>query len=223
MNIFTALRGALVLIVVGAGLGFAFNALRPDPLPWKATPKAALSLEELQSTAAVDPGQEKANTEAPVASPTTAAAETDTVPSVAVPSVSVSSVSETTPAVPDPYPDLPRSPSPVEVSLAKAKELYDRGGLLVLDARDREEYDAGHIRGAQAAPYDEMVGDSEWMEKTAKDPRPILAYCDGQGCDLSLDLALELAQYGHRRVLILEEGFPAWSDAGYPVSRGEAP
>jgi len=132
-----------------------------------------------------------------------------------------------TPATPDPpkdlYADIPESEFPIEVSTAQAKDLYDRGGLLILDARELEEYAGGHIKGAQAAPSDEMVGNIDWLDRTSGDPRPILVYCDGGDCELSLNLGFELSQSGHRKVLVYKDGYEAWSEAGHPVSTGETP
>ncbi len=123
----------------------------------------------------------------------------------------------------DLYSDIPASDLPRNVSLAKAKTFYDRGGLLVLDARDPGEYADGHIQGAVDAPYDQKAGDPDWIMKTAKDPRPILVYCDGGDCELSLDLGTVITQVGHKRVLILTDGYPGWSDAGYPTATGANP
>ena len=132
-----------------------------------------------------------------------------------------------TPATPDPprdlYADVPESEYPIEISTVQAKDLYDRGGLLVLDAREHEDYAGGHIKGAQAAPADEMVGDIDWLDMTSSDPRPILVYCDGGDCELSLNLGFELSQSGHRKILVYKDGYEAWSKAGHPVSTGETP
>ena len=123
----------------------------------------------------------------------------------------------------DLYADVPGSEYPVEVRIAKAKQLYDRGGLLVLDSREHAEYVEGHIMGAVLADADKVVADLEWMETTAADPRPILVYCDGGDCELSLDLGFEIARAGHRKVLVFVDGYPAWEEAGYPVATGDTP
>jgi rhodanese-related sulfurtransferase len=121
------------------------------------------------------------------------------------------------------YADIPEADYPFEVSLSRAKALYDRGGLIVLDAREQEEYEGGHIKGAQSAPFDLMVGDIEWLDRTAADPRPLLVYCDGTDCELSLNLGFELSQSGHRKVLVLTGGYAAWAEAGYPTATGDRP
>jgi rhodanese-related sulfurtransferase len=119
--------------------------------------------------------------------------------------------------------DIPESEFPIEIGIERAKPIYDRGGILVVDAREHDEFTEGHISGAHSAPYDEHAGNVEWLDSTAADPRPILVYCGGGDCELSLNLAFELTQSGHRRVMVLKDGFPAWKEAGYPVEQGEMP
>lgn len=118
---------------------------------------------------------------------------------------------------------LPDSEFPVNVSLEKAKELYDTGGLLVLDAREEEEYRLGHIADAVLADYNLVAADADWLDATGAEPRPILVYCGGGDCELSMNLGFALSQAGHRHVLIFEEGYPAWKDAGYPTRMGDKP
>ena len=121
------------------------------------------------------------------------------------------------------YSDIPESEDPIKVNLTQTKKFFDRGGVVILDARDPEDYAEGHIQGALSAPTDTKMGDIEWLQKMAKDPRPIICYCSGGDCELSIELATELTRTGHRRVLVFEDGFPAWQSAGYPVAEGNAP
>jgi rhodanese-related sulfurtransferase len=258
--------GVLLLLIVGAGLGLGFNALRPQPLPWVASPKTAVKLESLsppvasaepaqEAPAATDPASETATRmnatdgagdddapapaesapptsarEEPAPAGTTAAQGTNgkepegnAAPAEAGSKEAAAKAEAKAEALKKLYADIPESDVPIDVTLAKAKEFYDRGGLLVLDARDPDEYAAGHIMGALDAPYDDKVGDIDWLMKTAKDPRPILCYCNGGECELGLDLGTEISRTGHKRVLILTDGYPAWRNAGYPIAAGKKP
>jgi rhodanese-related sulfurtransferase len=154
-----------------------------------------------------------------VTKPAPSSAETTTVVTRPPDTASV----KTTPPATNSYSDIPESEDPIKVSLAQTKRFYDRGGVVILDARDPEEYAEGHISGALSAPTDSKMGDIEWLQKMSKDPRPIICYCSGGDCELSIELATELTRTGHRRVLVFEEGFPAWQSAGYPVQEGSAP
>ncbi len=235
MKITIPWRSLFMLMVVGAAMGLAFNALRPDPLPWVAQAKATVNLEDLTVPAPDPDGIESSPETGAATTPvsTTQATTTQTPLASATPvaddgpppnSVPVPAAAEAQPpAGKNLYTDIPEANVPITVSLEKAKELYDRRGLLILDARDMEEYGEGHIKGAEAAPYDDKVADSDWMEKTAGDPRPILVYCTGGECELSHDLADEICRIGHRRVMILTAGYVDWKDAGYPTATGVTP
>jgi len=189
------LRRAFVIVLVGIALGIGFNLASPRKVPWKAVKKQVASLEEAAPPTAGVPEAEAATPEA--------------LPPGHDPG--------------DAYADITESEFPREVSLEKAKELYDRGGLLVLDVREETEYAMGHIKGAAHAPHDEKVGDVEWLDSTAARAAPYLVYCDGGDCELSLNLGFALCESGHRRVLILKEGYAAWEEAGYPTSTGDLP
>jgi rhodanese-related sulfurtransferase len=261
------LAGAVWIVVVGAGLGIGYNALRPQALPWVYSPPPMIQLDD-GSTGSATP----AVGEAPAPAGDTGSARTptgaDPTQSAPTQTAAPGTVKPTDPAVPvgeapgrdrvapssetpatsapapsaapaqggsnpavgqaavtegkDLYPDIPQSVNMMEVGLAKAKAFYDRGGLLILDARDAVDFADGHIKGAVSAPYDDVVGDPDLMTKYAQDPRPILCYCSGGECELSMDLGEELTRTGHRRVLVLKEGYPGWKDAGYPVVEGDS-
>ncbi len=122
---------------------------------------------------------------------------------------------------PDRFSDIPSAEFPIEVDLDRTRSLFDRG-IILLDARDKEEFLEGHIRGARSTPYNAIAGDLELMEELASHPEPVLVYCGGGNCELSMDLAFELISNGHSRVLVFMGGYAAWDEAGYPVQRGEA-
>lgn len=256
--------GSLVIVAVGAGLGFGFNAVSSHPLPWIAKPKTAVSLESLggagspivspdslDSKEVTSPSSpdisisEGASVPTPVVSGTQSPGRPDADPEEARGSLSggparvaPAPVETVTPGptpgrppsgeagvsvVANAYADIPESEYPIEIHLDKAKEFFDRGGLLVLDAREPEEFAEGHIAGALSAPADAVSGDLDWLDRMSKETRPILVYCGGGECELSLDLGFELNRAGHRRVLVLKEGYPEWKDAGYPTAEGAKP
>lgn len=233
-----------MIVAAGVGLGLGYNALSPEPLPWVGKAKPPLPtldstlFEDTTSTSSKTPieiievpdtsrtGIDRDHiTPQPVDTPTSAI-DSATVserpteePTVThdTTSAAESSTSEQS------WSGIPESEAPTQITLSQAKLFHDAGGVLILDARDAAEYAEGHIQGAVSAPTDEKVSDITWLEQTAKDPRPIVIYCGGGDCTLSIELANELLRTGHRRVLIFEEGFPAWQGAGYPVQTGSSP
>ena len=238
-----------MIVAAGIGLGLGYNALSPEPIPWVAKEKPLATLEDsllLDSTATSTPRPEIIELEAPettsvdrrhitpdpvqteigIVDTGTSTWRSKAETTVATDTFSAGPATYTAPTPPAPtssYSGIPESEEPVRITLSQAKRLHDSGSVLILDARDPPEYAEGHIQGAASAPTDEKVSDIGWLEQTAKDPRPIIVYCGGGDCTLSIELANELLRTGHRRVLIFEEGFPAWQDAGYPVQEGSSP
>jgi rhodanese-related sulfurtransferase len=111
---------------------------------------------------------------------------------------------------------------PQNIALAHTKALYDINGLFI-DGRKPVDYAAGHIKGAINIPYEEFREKPqeekiEMMRKFNKEG-VIVCYCDGGDCDISIDLAYELAKLGFNSVNIYLGGFAEWENAGYPVER----
>jgi rhodanese-related sulfurtransferase len=230
MNLDRPTLGIPILIVLGAALGLAYNGLMKDPLPWISHPRTVLTLEDVAAGESDSSVAEGSEPDKPATS--TGEPEANSDPENAPAPIGTEPVAGKTPtadAATPPAEDpgkasgVPESEFPVMVSLEKAKQLYDRGLLRVLDARELEEYAEGHIRGAECAPYDELGGDNDWLEAMAKEPRVLLVYCGGGGCDLALNLGFAVSQAGHRRVLVYEDGYPVWNEAGFPVATGESP
>lgn len=89
-----------------------------------------------------------------------------------------------------------------------------RAGLVtVLDVRPREEYAAGHLRGALNVPLAEL---EKHLDKFPAD-KEIVAYCRGPHCVLAFDAVARLRKHGFK-ARRLEHGFPEWKLAGRPVA-----
>jgi rhodanese-related sulfurtransferase len=120
-------------------------------------------------------------------------------------------------------PTIPDVTGPLKVELATFKKLYDAGAALVIDAREAEEYTEGHIAGATSLPYNDAMAEPDKVKKLDPAGKPIVIYCSGGDCELSMDLAKLLVENGKRKVLVYEGGFPEWSGAGYAVTKGTNP
>jgi rhodanese-related sulfurtransferase len=108
-----------------------------------------------------------------------------------------------------------------EITPAEARQRLDRGALF-LDARPQAFYDMSHIPGAQALPLDDFDRAFTGLEPTLRANFDIVIYCAGFGCDASHELARKLAERSIHAV-ILQGGWPDWTDAGYPVKKGPQP
>lgn len=101
------------------------------------------------------------------------------------------------------------------ISLAQALELY-RDKVLFIDARDQEEYNDGHIAGAINIPYfsvDEFIGQLSRIDKFT----PLVTYCEGADCDMSIRLGDELFKRGFKKVFVYFGGWEEWRNADYPI------
>jgi rhodanese-related sulfurtransferase len=112
---------------------------------------------------------------------------------------------------------------PVEYFRAKLEYEITPGGLkkllenppnnvCVVDVREAEQYDAGHIPEARSIPLASLVS---YFYSLPKDMM-IVTYCSDIACGLSTQAALELAQKGFQ-VQHLIGGFAEWTRRGFPV------
>jgi rhodanese-related sulfurtransferase len=118
-------------------------------------------------------------------------------------------------------PVIPDVPGPLAVKLEAVQQLVRARGAMVIDAREPDEFAAGHIPGAISIPYEAAGGEPERLQALDSGGRPILVYCSGGTCESSRMLAEMLVRdFGKRRVLVYEGGFPEWASAGNPVETG---
>jgi hydroxyacylglutathione hydrolase len=87
----------------------------------------------------------------------------------------------------------------------------NRAGVLVIDVRGRNEWDAGHIKGAMHLPLAELP--DRLHEIPAN--QPIAVHCQGGSRSAIAASVLEAA--GHRDVVNVTGGFGDWVKGGFPV------
>lgn len=92
----------------------------------------------------------------------------------------------------------------------------ERGEVVVVDVRPREEFATAHIAGAIGAPLDELPVAAEQLPAD----RVVVAYCRGPYCVLADEAVRYLRSRGFdaRR---LDAGLPEWRDAGLPTAAGD--
>ena len=107
------------------------------------------------------------------------------------------------------------------VAVAQAKILLDRGALF-LDARPRDFWRMNRIPGALPLPQDDFEQAFAALAPTVRRAKAVVVYCSGFGCEASHVVARKLRERGIAAG-ILDEGLPAWEDAGLPVDREAKP
>ena len=103
------------------------------------------------------------------------------------------------------------------------KAFFDAKAATIVDARDPAEYAEGHIPGAVNLPYEQVATDSERLENFDAKGKPIIIYCGGGTCEISMNLGFSLVMVGKKKVLVYMGGWPEWVTSGYPVAKGATP
>jgi len=203
-------QGIFAIAATGCLLGVAQNALvrygsPKDGLTWRYTPPKLDSLEDVVSSAAA------ANPAAAAPGGTTPLPPDMNDP-LQLGAAAVNGAAN--------IPDVGR---PIQVQISKVKALFDAKAGTIIDAREPAEYADGHIPGAVNMPYDQVVTDPERLEKFDAGGKPIIVYCGGGTCELSMNLGFALVNAGQKKVLVYTGGWPEWSTSGYPVAKGATP
>ena len=108
--------------------------------------------------------------------------------------------------------------------LRRLLDLPDRGGWHLVDVREADEFEVGHLPGARLVPrgFLEVRAD---LEHPKRDPwfadrtRKLVLYCGGG--HRSALAAQALAAMGFEHVRSLAEGWSGWTRRGYPVEARE--
>lgn len=93
----------------------------------------------------------------------------------------------------------------------------DNERTVVIDVREEEDYNKGHIPGAINLPHDRW----NTCEGLNKDRLNVL-YCYSQVCHLAAAAAVEFAGKGYP-VMEMDGGFEAWKENDLEVERSESP
>jgi len=106
-------------------------------------------------------------------------------------------------------------PEPKAIKLEQAFTLYNKG-VLFIDARDEGDFLAGHISNSINIPFDDFDNHKQKLEEISKE-KPLVIYCAGTDCDLSVLLGNLLFEKGYKQVYVFFGGWVEWLDANYPV------
>jgi molybdopterin/thiamine biosynthesis adenylyltransferase/rhodanese-related sulfurtransferase len=100
-----------------------------------------------------------------------------------------------------------------EVDATQARALIDSQEPVVVDIREQDEWDEGHIPGAVHIPRGHL---ESRIERTAPDhSRQVLVYCSAG--NRSAFAAKTLGELGYEDVVSLAGGFTDWKRNGFPV------
>ena len=110
------------------------------------------------------------------------------------------------------WPTIQRGRAGGSVSTTQAVQLINHEDAIIVDVRPMGTFQQGHIAHSRNIPLAEIA------DKAAKLPKdkPILVTCDrGQ---IAVGGAAKLRKAGLERVMVLEGGINAWTQAGLPTT-----
>jgi adenylyltransferase/sulfurtransferase len=100
-----------------------------------------------------------------------------------------------------------------EIDATEARDRIESGEPVVVDVREQDEWDEGHIAGAVHVPRGYL---ESRIERLAPDTaRPVVVYCSAG--NRSAFAAKTLADLGYEDVVSLAGGFTDWKRNGFPV------
>jgi rhodanese-related sulfurtransferase len=102
-----------------------------------------------------------------------------------------------------------------ETSPADAAAKLNSGEAVIVDVRDKDEWDEGHIPGALHMSRGTIELDIE--EKVPNTNAIIICHCGGGG--RSALAAESLKKMGYKNVRSMAGGFKAWRAAGLPTAK----
>lgn len=91
------------------------------------------------------------------------------------------------------------------VSLSELKERMEKGEVLLIDVRPKEEYEEAHIPGALSIPIEELEGKLASLPSNIE----VVAYCRGPYCLMSVT-AVELLKTNGIHAYRLEKSVQDW-------------
>lgn len=119
--------------------------------------------------------------------------------------------------------ELPLPPGLLTISPEEARRVLDDESAIFLDARSPEEYAEGHIRGALSLPLEAFEESYMDVAEQVESAQTAVVYCEGIECADAVQTAERLLEAFPGKVYVLELGWRAWLEAGYPKTEGAQP
>lgn len=101
----------------------------------------------------------------------------------------------------------------MNVTELKAK-LDNNEDILLIDCREQNEWDEGHIEQAQFMPLSNFAAEMDKLKDIAKDKTIV---CQCRSGKRSLQAAMNLQNEGFENLFNLEGGILAWGENGFPT------
>ena len=112
---------------------------------------------------------------------------------------------------------------PKAISLNDAMMYFQSRDAIFVDARYKEEFEFGHIKGAINLPFEEFDKYHDWVKDKLPLDRILVIYCGGTECEASLFLARLLRNFGYKdeNMRVFFGGWEEWQKTNLPKTLGK--
>jgi len=109
------------------------------------------------------------------------------------------------------------------LTASQVNALLATNSIVLVDARSRSAYQAGHIPGAVSFPFGASTEQDESFVSEYPPATALVVYCDGSDCDVAGLLAEKLIRkYGYVNVRRMPGGLAEWKVFAVPPAGGQA-
>lgn len=105
------------------------------------------------------------------------------------------------------------------LSVEEARVYFEDGETVFVDARDYEDFEAGHVRGAVHLPASDPDGAFEAARHRLPEDFRLIIYCSNAECDMAEKIAKFLHGKGYTQICILGPGLSGWRKDGHPTEK----
>jgi rhodanese-related sulfurtransferase len=188
------------ILFVSLFLGLTYNAISPKGIPILRSTPATIPLPDSLLFGPDDPKKEHSDT-------------TASSPKVAVKPVKVDSSARKAPSTAPKVVPEKSADGMFVITIAQFERILARKQALVLDARNPDEFERGHITGARNIPFTRI---EEHFEELLEIPRDtmIVVYCSDPDCPLGRELVRFMEQMDFKELLLFDAGWDGWVAAG---------
>lgn len=103
------------------------------------------------------------------------------------------------------------------IKLSQVLELYNSKSAIFVDARDQWDFSENHITGAINIP-EFSFDENEFMQINIPKESVLVIYCDGDDCDTSKRLAIQISKLGYKDIYVFLDGIKTWIESKLPIS-----
>jgi rhodanese-related sulfurtransferase len=106
-----------------------------------------------------------------------------------------------------------------EVHTDQLKQMMSSGGVIVIDARTKDQDDRNRIPGAKSLPYN--ASDAQVSSTLPSKETAVVVYCTNKRCPASAFLAERLATLGYQRAYRYPDGINDWIKRGNKIEHAK--